>query len=99
MMKKPYMVEFELPAEYDENFIALIPAQRRTVNEMMSAGKLQSYALSLDRTKLWAVMLADSELEVLEMIASMPLCEYMKPYISELFFYNAAEMVMQFSVN
>jgi len=99
MMKKPYMVEFELPAVFDEDFIALVPEQRRVVNEMLIAGQLQSYALALDRSKLWAVMMADSELEVLEMIAGMPLCEYMKPYISELFFYNASDMVMQFSVN
>ena len=93
------MVEFELPEELTEEFLALIPRQRYTVNEMLLAGTIRSYALALDRSMLWAVIEADSEFEVLEIIEKMPLCEYMDPHISELFFHETPEFVHSFSLN
>jgi hypothetical protein len=80
-MKKPFMVEFELPEEFDDDF------------------KVRSYALSMDRSVLWVVVEAQSEFEVMEIIANMPLADYMHPFVSELMFYHTAEKLMQFSLN
>jgi len=99
-MKRSFMVEFELPEILTDDFMSLIPEQRYVINKMMADGKLKSYSLASDRSVLWAVFDADSEFEVLEMIAQMPLCDYMEPYISELMFHNTAdETVLQFSLN
>ncbi len=98
-MKKTFMVEFELPETFTEEFMALIPRQRYVVNTMLAEGRLKSYSLSMDRSKLWVVLLAQSEFEVLEAIALMPLSDYMSPNISELMFHNSAEAVMHFSLN
>lgn len=98
-MKKPYMVEFDLPENFNEEFMALIPRQRYVVNTMLAEGRLKSYSLSMDRSKLWAVVLADSEFDALEAIALMPLSDYMTPNISELMFHNAGDSVMHFSLN
>lgn len=98
-MKKPYMVEFDLPESFNEEFMALIPRQRYVVNTMLVEGRLKSYSLSMDRRKLWAVVLADSEFDALEIIALMPLSDYMTPNISELMFHNAGDSVMHFSLN
>ena len=48
---------------------------------------------------LWVVVEAQSEFEVMEIIASMPLADYMQPFVSELMFYHTAEKLMQFSLN
>jgi hypothetical protein len=98
-MKKPFMVEFELPEDFDDEFIALIPSQRLHIDELLALGKIRSYALSRDRSVLWVVVEAHSEFEVMEMIANMPLASYMQPFVSELMFYHTSEKLMQFSLN
>ena len=98
-MKKAYMVEFSLPDTFDEEFLELIPKQRATVNQMLIDGQLKSYSLSMDRSRLWAVVIGTSEFEVMEILAQLPLSDYMTPSISELMFYNASEVMLQFSLN
>ncbi|MCB0584673.1 MAG: hypothetical protein KDD06_05010 [Phaeodactylibacter sp.] len=93
------MVEFELPETFTEEFLALIPRQRYVINTMLAEGAIKSYSLAIDRSKLWAVMIAESEFDVLENIAQMPLSNHMTPQVSELMFHHAADSVMQFSLN
>ncbi len=98
-MTKQFMVEFELPEDLTEDFLALIPRQRYMINELLVEGTVRSYALSIDRSTLWTVIEAQSEFEVMEIIAKMPLADYMHPHVSELFFYNSPELVHTFSLN
>ncbi|GJM34713.1 MAG: hypothetical protein DHS20C18_37140 [Saprospiraceae bacterium] len=98
-MRKAFMVEFELPETMTEEFLALIPQQRYVINNMLVEGSLKSYSLSIDRSRLWAIFSAKSEFELMEIISSMPLSDYMTPQISELMFHNASEVLMQFSLN
>jgi len=85
-----FMVEFILPDEMTEEFVAKIPRQRLKINELMQTGKIMSYSLSSDRTKLWCVVKADNEYKVMEIIAEFPLIDYMSPTITELMFNNTA---------
>lgn len=98
-MKNTYMVEFDLPETFDEQFMQLIPKQRYVVHQMLAEGVLKSYALSMDRGTLWAIMLGTSEFDVLETVSRMPLSPYMTPYVSELMFHNSADTLMHFSLN
>lgn len=98
-MKRSYMVEFELPEELTEDFLARIPRQRLVVSELLADGVLRSYSLALDRSMIWAVIEAESEFEVLEVISQFPLSEYMHPHVSELFYHNSPEVVHAFSLN
>ena len=93
------MVEFDLPQHIDEEFMAMIPKQRYVINSMLAEGRIQSYALSMDRAKLWAIMKGESEFDVMETISQMPLSPYMTPHVSELMFHNSADALMQFSLN
>ncbi len=94
------MVEFELPDAFEEEFVALIPEQRRIVNRLLAEGQIRSYSLASDRSVLWAVIEADSEFEVMEIISQLPLSGYTDPYISELMFHDAHQAVdYQFSLN
>lgn len=98
-MDNAYMVEFELPEEFNEEFMALVPRQRYVINQMMVEGVVQNYSLSLDRAKLWVVISAASEFEVMEEISRMPLIDYMVPHVSQLMFHNSSTEVLQFSLN
>ena len=98
-MKHTYMIEIELPEEMNEEFMALIPQQRYVINQMLSEGAVKSYSLSIDRSRLWVIVSADSEFEVMELIETFPLKDFMTPHLSELMFHNSADMLMQFSLN
>ncbi|HKK79139.1 MAG TPA: muconolactone Delta-isomerase family protein [Phaeodactylibacter sp.] len=98
-MKKTFMVEFDLPASFDEEFMALIPRQRYVINSMLAEGRVKAYSLAMDRSKLWAIMTGETEFEIMENISQMPLSDYMEPHISELMFHNANDNVLQFSLN
>ncbi|MCY7356795.1 MAG: hypothetical protein LH609_04880 [Rudanella sp.] len=95
-----FMVEFELPAQMNEEFMRKIPAQRLKINELMETGTILSYSLSADRQKLWCILKVDSELEAIEVIADFPLKKYMTPTINELMFHNmVAARIPLFSLN
>ena len=83
-----YMVDFTLPKILSEEFLRLIPAQRAKVNKLFRDGKLINYALSLDNSKMWAILHAGSELDVMEILSELPLTRFMKVKINTLTFYN-----------
>jgi muconolactone delta-isomerase len=85
-----YLVDLDLPDELTDEFLSLIPHQRAHINKMMADGVLNSYALSSDRTKVWAIIVAESEMEVDNVLQTMPLFDYMESTIYELAFYNVA---------
>jgi hypothetical protein len=96
-----YMVDFKLPDILTEEFIALIPRQRNVVNRYFQYGKMVNYALSLEHSKLWAIFRANTEYEVLQMIADLPLTPLMDDVqVSSLTFYNSpVQSVPDFSFN
>ena len=95
-----YMVDFKLPNTLTQDFMDLVPFQRMAVNKLFEEGKLINYALSLENSKLWAVFSAKSELDVMDMIADLPLTPYMKVDISMLTFYNDTKtQIPKFSMN
>jgi muconolactone delta-isomerase len=98
-MKRSYMVEFELPEQLTEDFLALIPEQRLMVDNLMNEGKVRSYSLAMDRSVLWMIVDANSEFEAMETIAQLPLSDYMQPFISELMFHTTSEAALHFSLN
>ncbi len=96
-----YMVDFNLPLKLSENFLDLIPIQRKHVNNLFLKGKLVNYSFSFENSRMWAVFNAKGKKEVYEMIEQMPLTAYMLDYeISELSFYHAyLPNAIQFSMN
>jgi len=95
-----FMVDFTMPQELSDEFVSLIPSQRATVNQLLNEGKILTYALSLENSKVWAVFSVSSRDELNEIIDSMPLSGYMKMRVSELTFYNAAHpFTPAFSMN
>jgi hypothetical protein len=97
---KQYMVDFTLPANLNDEFVAQIPEQRAKVNQLFLQGKLVSYSLALENGKLWAIFRADTEADLLDLVMQLPLTQKMRLRYHELTFYNAAHsFVPAFSVN
>ncbi|MCC7233145.1 MAG: hypothetical protein IT242_09395 [Bacteroidia bacterium] len=86
---KKYMVISRLPSNPDNRFVSLIPEQRRVVREMLMKGLLSSYALSAEKDTIWMIVEAETELQVITLLADFPLRSYMKNDIRELLFHNA----------
>ncbi len=82
-----YMVDINLP-KLSKDIIPLIPRQISVINKLMQAGKLSTYTLSMDRTKLWIMMRADSENEAIEVLRTFPIYPYIDFYIYKLAFNN-----------
>ena len=72
-MSQFYMIEFELPEVLNPKFLSKIPQQRSKIDELMDLGKVRSYSLSEDRSRLWMVVVAETEDDVNEILDEMPL--------------------------
>mgnify|MGYP006267162653 CR=1 FL=1 len=94
-----FMADFTLPTQLPEEFVELLPFQRAVVDRYLSEGALINYALSLENAKLWAVFNANSEMEVLEMLADFPLTPFMEVEVNQLTSFNTAEDTPSFSLN
>lgn len=89
-----YMVDIKLPRIVTEEFISLIPQQRTCINALFEAGKILSYTLSHNRAKLWVVISAKNEEDVVDTLSEFPLIKYMQFTIHELAFHNMSSAIM-----
>lgn len=94
------MIDIDLPQPLPEEFIGLIPEQRAKVNALMGEGKISSYSLSMDRSRLWVVINAETPEDARGIVASFPLIAYIKFRMHELAFHNSVRLLRpQFSLN
>ena len=59
-MIRHFMVNFHIPDPMPDELIERIPDHRNHINNLLAAGKIVSYTLSMDRTNLWAIFQSDS---------------------------------------
>lgn len=93
------MVEFDIMYPNDDQFLQLIPKQRAMVNSYFQDGKLMSYTLNMNRTKLWAVFHVEGESQLIALIDELPLSRYMDYEYEELMFHNSLHMIPSMSMN
>ena len=98
-MKQYYMVEFELPNAFTQQFIARIPEQRQKVDTMIAQGIIKSYSLAVNRSKLWIIACAESEFDLMKIIDDLPLIEFLIPSITPLMLHNTRQAIREFSLN
>ncbi len=95
-----FMVDFTMPNILSDRFTNRIPEQRAIVNQYFADGKLVSYCVSLEKSKVWAIFNAETEEEVRTLISLLPLTRFMSFDICPLAFYNVqTTKVPSFSVN
>jgi len=69
------------------------------VEKLFTAGKLTMYSLAIDRSKLWALFLAESESQLISLIDRLPLSSYMDYNYHELMFHQSAQLLPALSLN
>ncbi len=89
-----YFLDIDLPHYFDQDFMAKIPEQRAFINKMMNQGAISSYSLSMDRTKLWVTIKANTKSEAKKLFASFPLYEYMNGAIIPLMFHQGVNVAL-----
>lgn len=95
-----YMIDIQLPQPITEEFADLIPNQRAMVNTLMGEGRISSYALSMDRSRLWVIVNAESAESARGIIASFPIIAFIKFRVHDLMFHNSIRLLHpQFSLN
>jgi hypothetical protein len=85
---KTFMVEVRLPLNPPQEFFALIPSQRAMVVELLTKRKFLSYTLAADRSKVWIVMIAETELDARELLEKQPMDKYFGYTFTELMFHD-----------
>jgi len=98
-MVQQFMVDCTLPTNIPEELIQLLPIQQEVLGKYMTEGKLIHYALSLENSKLWAIVNANSEIEVFEMMLHFPLAKFIQFEVSLLNAYDYQQAPAIFSLN
>lgn len=94
-----YMIEFDIPLPLADELLDMVPDQRESLDQLFSSGKLLSYTVAADKSKVWAVMMAESESELLSYIDELPMTPYMDYDYYELMFYNTVHFMPAMSLN
>lgn len=76
------MVEFELPEMKAKEFLEKLPTQKQVVHNMMQEGTVLMYSLTMNCSRLWMVITAETEFKALSVIGQLPLSRFMIPSIS-----------------
>jgi hypothetical protein len=87
---KTFMVEVQLPYEPSQEFFSLIPAQRAMVIDLLMKRKFLSYTLAADRSKVWIVMVAESEQDARILLGKQPMDRFFSYSFTELMFHDMA---------
>jgi len=93
-----FMVEINL-GEFTEEFVALIPAQRTYINQLLENGTVLSYSLTEDRTKLWVIFVCKNKATVIGYLGKFPIANYIHYYIHPLLFHNSEVIMPGMSLN
>jgi muconolactone delta-isomerase len=94
-----FMIDMTLPDVPTREFLQLVPKQRAQVARLLGERRIISFSLAVDRSKAWAMMLAESEDEVAAILATFPLRKFMRVDIHRLQFVENATLVAHISLN
>lgn len=83
-MKNIFLIEIEL----NFNFRDQMQTVSQQMNQMLADGQIQIYGISRDLKRMWITTVADSELEVWDMVYHLPVESIMEPIINTLYTYN-----------
>jgi hypothetical protein len=85
-----YLAVISLRTELNEEFVALIPAQRKHVDHLIGEGTVTGYSLAHDRSKLWITLVAETKQEAAEILAGFPLSKFFETELHPLAFHQSS---------
>ncbi|WP_336516495.1 muconolactone Delta-isomerase family protein [Pollutibacter soli] len=80
---KKYQVSIRF--EMDEKFMKAIPEHRAYINELIEAGTIDHYVVTMESQRSWITFSANSKSEVEEMLKKSPIYRYWTYEIEELY--------------
>lgn len=85
-----FVVTIELPAYFDEDFVALIPRHWAFITQLIDQSVIETYAISADRTRGWVTMNGNDAHEIREVVGRFPLFRFFTGVeVNELFIYDS----------
>lgn len=96
---KQYMVVFNLDSPFTEEMKSLVPEQKEAFDDLFSSGSLLSYTVSMERTQMWAIFLAQAESELISYIDGLPMIPFMEFDYHEILFHNTVHLMPSMSLN
>ncbi|MBC6989715.1 MULTISPECIES: YciI family protein [Hymenobacter] len=86
-----FVITFNLPDFFDEEFLALIPPHRALVNQLIEANIVEAYAISATRTRGWITMNGETPEAVRAIVEQFPLYRFFRRVeIDELFLFDSS---------
>lgn len=71
-----------------DSIIETLESSTQLLNQMLADGKIQTYGISDDLTKLWVTFVADVELEAWEVASKLPVEAITEPLITKMLTFN-----------
>ena len=93
------MVEFVVPYYFEDDMEELLEEQKNSLTEYFYEGKIFSCTVSKDLTRMWMVMIADSESELLSIIDSLPISRFCDYDYSEIMVHHTVQFIPEHSLN
>lgn len=84
-MARRFMVYWEPINKPDEKYISLIPEEIKAAEKLKEKGSIIGDWISSDRSKGWLLMSGESDAEVIQALKTLPLYDFLKLEITELF--------------
>lgn len=75
--------------QISEAFMRHVPVHRTLINNLISSGVIDQYAVSIESGKGWITINASSREEVIEHLAQSPLFRFWNMEIDELFVFDS----------
>ena len=88
-----FLVESDIDP-LNERMAMRSPQQRQYVDELFQQGTLHMYAVNDTVDKWWCTIEAETESDVMLILAEMPIIEWLSPVVHGLMFYNAADQMI-----
>lgn len=73
---RKYMVTLNFPRYITEEFLKLIPDQRKKIVELLANGKVCSFSLNQTRSSAWLVFQAKNQSEVETLLEDFPMYDF-----------------------
>ncbi len=83
-MRNIFLAEIEL----GDHFHTVKDAAFYQMNQLLAEGKIQTYGMAQDNSRVWVTLLADSEFEAWEIVSGLPVNGILEPMITQLSTYN-----------
>ncbi len=83
-MRNYFIVEFQLGDQFAESSDTI----SYQMNQLLAEGRIQTYGVAEDNSRMWVTLIAGSEFEAWEITSGLPVYGVMDPYITSLATYN-----------